>query len=212
MRALSGQNDLDYGEGINFNLLAFLGDLDSTVVDLGCGTGGWAPMLRAAGATRIVGVEPSAGADLARTRFDEVFSGTVEDAPASLFVGASLVVLADVLEHLIDPWNVLRRLRDCVEPGTKLAISVPNVQSVRVWLPIALRGRFDYSDIGGPMDRGHLRWFTQRTLHDAVADAGWAPERMGGVLLGRVATTLMTATGGRGHGLAYHQLHLLARA
>jgi 2-polyprenyl-3-methyl-5-hydroxy-6-metoxy-1,4-benzoquinol methylase len=210
--ALAGQTNAAYGEGINFNLLKFMGPLSGVVIDLGCGTGGWASYLRNAGATRIKGLEPSDGGVLANERYDDVLRCSIEDAPAEFFSDASTVVMADVLEHLTDPWGVLRKIRQSVPDGATLAISVPNLQNIRLLLPIVISGDFEYSDLGGIRDRGHLRWFTQSSLAKSVTAADWKIERQGGYLHGRIANYSTRGTRGRAAPWFYKQLHLLGRA
>lgn len=210
--ALPGQNDLAYGSGVNFNLLAFMGALDGIVVDVGCGAGEWAEELRAAGAKHLRGLEPTEGAQAARARYDEVFEGTLEQAPPGFFSGASLVVFADVLEHLVDPWSALSLVRQAVPKGCQLAISLPNVQNWRLLSSILVRGRFDYSDAGGILDRGHLRWFTATSLAETVEAAGWSVSKRDGYALGRISNFAMASTRGRAGSWVYHQLHLMAVA
>ena len=80
------------------------------------------------------------------------------------------IVCADVLEHLVDPPSVLRALRARLAPGGSVLISVPNVAHLYVRL-LLLAGRFDYID-RGILDRTHLRFFTERSLRELVAEAG----------------------------------------
>ena len=47
-----------------------------------------------------------------------------EIAPASL----DLILCLDVLEHLVDPWSVVRRLSPLLAPGGRLIVSVPNIR------------------------------------------------------------------------------------
>ena len=38
-----------------------------------------------------------------------------------------MIIFADVLEHLVDPWGVLRELRPMLSPGGRVLLSVPNI-------------------------------------------------------------------------------------
>lgn len=208
----AGQADHSYGEEVNQRLLDFIGSLSGTVLDVGCGTGQWAPQLRRLGAGRLLALEPSADADAARLKYDGVMRCTVEEAPLSFIGETDTIIAADVLEHLPDPWAVLRRLREGVQPGTRLVVSLPNAQAARQLVPILLQGKFDYSADGGWLDVGHLRWFTQRTLTEALTRTSWRPVREGGYVLGRMSNMILRATAGRATGLAYFQLHVDAVA
>jgi len=82
-----------------------------------------------------------------------------------------LILAADVLEHLRDPWSLARRLAGCLAPGGRLLLSVPNVAYLGVLVDL-LRGRFRYGN-EGLMDRSHLRFFTFDSLRDLLEEAGW---------------------------------------
>jgi hypothetical protein len=60
------------------------------------------------------------------------------------------------------------------------------------------------------MDRTHLRWFTEASLADEVAGAGWTVMRFGQVDTGR-SGRLNALAGGRLNGLLAVQIQLLAR-
>ena len=146
----------------------------STVLDIGCYTGGLAASLMRQG-HRVVGLEqdPEA-ARIAQSIGVEVLTGSVED-PALLTelqdVRPDVVLLLDVLEHLCDPAHVLRGLHSIVRPGGHLLVTGPNVAywSLRKSL---LLGKWDYGD-AGLMDRTHLRFFTKSTWIALISEAGY---------------------------------------
>src|SRR6266480_6488689 len=83
------------------------------VLDVGCGAGTVARQLREEGAERLVGIEPDPGAAAAAGGVcDEVLAMTVESALDELEGPYDTILCHDVLEHLIDPWKVLRQLRE----------------------------------------------------------------------------------------------------
>ena len=92
--------------------------------------------------------------------------------PATQLAGErfDLVVLADVLEHLPDPWDALATCRQMLAPGGTVLLSVPNVSHYTVAWPLLL-GRWQYVD-SGLLDRTHLRFFTPSSLADALSQAG----------------------------------------
>lgn len=162
-----------YGETENTALLNFMGTLHGTVLDLGCGRGSWAPRLRALGARRIIGLEPSADAELARDKYDQVVRLPIEQVESLPCV--DIIIAADVLEHLVDPWDVLAKLRRAAGHNGRIYCSVPNMQYIKSLWTIA-RGDFPYT-AGGFWDRTHLRWFTAGSLTSALAEAGWRVDR-----------------------------------
>jgi 2-polyprenyl-3-methyl-5-hydroxy-6-metoxy-1,4-benzoquinol methylase len=143
------------------------------VLDVGCGAGALAPGLRAAGASEVVGVEivPAAAARAAEV-MDRVVAGPVEDALDELDGAFDTTLCLDVLEHLVDPSDVLNRLRALAAPGGTLQISVPNARHYSLVRDLVLRGTFGYSD-HGHRDDTHLRWFTRRDMVELIGRTGW---------------------------------------
>ena len=60
--------------------------------------------------------------------------GSIEDESTweAAGCGFDCVVFADVLEHLRDPWAVLRRCREALRSGGHVVASIPNVAYYRV--------------------------------------------------------------------------------
>ena len=81
------------------------------------------------------------------------------------------IICADVVEHLRDPWSLVRRLGGLLEPDGRLLLSVPNVGYLGVLVDL-LRGNFSYRD-EGLLDRSHLRFFTFDSLRDLLEQGGW---------------------------------------
>lgn len=149
---------------------------DARVLDIGCGCGANAAVIRAmAPHAHLVGIEPSAAAaDIARGQgFDEVHE---TDALAWLRASNAepfdAVVLSDVLEHIADPVAMLRELsRAEALRNATWVISVPNYA---VWYNRirTLLGRFSYQ-WSGLFDRTHLRFFTRRSIQDVFKYCGF---------------------------------------
>lgn len=169
---LRGERPADYGSRVRAEPLAFLAPPLGEVLDVGCAEGASADALRAAGATRIAGIElDEQFAEVARGRLAEVVTGSVEEElpwPPESF---DTILCYDVLEHLRDPWTVLARLRDLVRPGGRVHVALPNARHTSVWVPLVLRGRFAYAP-AGLLDVTHLRFFARRDAEELVRGAG----------------------------------------
>jgi 2-polyprenyl-3-methyl-5-hydroxy-6-metoxy-1,4-benzoquinol methylase len=149
-----------------------------SVLDVGCGSGGVAPGLRRAGATRLTGIEVvPEQAELARTRYEQVITAPVEQALRDLEGRFETILCLDVLEHLPDPEQVMRDLHRVAAPGARLQVSVPNARHVSLMRDLIFRGTFGYTD-WGHRDRTHLRWFTRRDIADAMECNGWSVQRV----------------------------------
>lgn len=148
------------------------------VLEVGCANGELGRLLRSRG-HHVTGIElvPEMAAR-ARRWLDRVLTADVEmdgfPFPPDSF---DAIVFADVLEHLIDPWRVLREAADVLTKGGVVVASIPNVQNIDV-LRRLLRGRWEYRE-RGILDRGHLRFFTLHTIRALFAQAGLTLEHVG---------------------------------
>jgi 2-polyprenyl-3-methyl-5-hydroxy-6-metoxy-1,4-benzoquinol methylase len=149
------------------------------VLDVGCATGYLAAELSARGCV-VDGIEfDPVAAGQARAHCREVVAGDLE-APLiraeveRMLAGVrpDVVVCADVLEHLRDPWAVLAWLKTLLPPDGRAVISVPNIAHWTARRAL-LRGRFDYAD-HGLFDRTHLRFFTRESAAELARRAGLA--------------------------------------
>jgi SAM-dependent methyltransferase len=92
-----------------------------------------------------------------------------------------LIVLVAVIEHVVDPFGVLRELHRLLKPGGRLLIDTPNIAKWTRRLRLAL-GQFPSTAAqeegfrtydGQPADlydEGHLHYFTFRSLERACRE------------------------------------------
>lgn len=83
-----------------------------------------------------------------------------------------VVTMLDIVEHLADPVDVLRRAARALVPGGALVVYTPNHRAVIVALARvlhALRVRYPVREIFG---RNHVAFFDDRTLPEALRRAG----------------------------------------
>jgi 2-polyprenyl-3-methyl-5-hydroxy-6-metoxy-1,4-benzoquinol methylase len=145
--------------GSHERILSLLQELPagSSVLDVGSASGYFGKRLAGKG-YYVVGVEQNeSAASVAAAFYDEFVVADVE-AGLRLSRKFDVIVLADVLEHLRHPLNVLIHLRDLLSSTGRFVISVPNVANIYVRLSLLL-GRFEYAD-RGILDETHLRFFT----------------------------------------------------
>jgi len=184
----------DYFAHARTEVAALLPKNCGRVLEIGCGSGATLGWLRQNHlAVRTVGIEIAEAAALqARVFADEVHCLDFErhELPG----GAQkfdLVMCLDVLEHMVDPWAVVDRLvKNYLEIGGTLIVSLPNVRHYSVVLPLLFGGRWDYED-AGLLDRTHLRFFTRASAAallshpqfgpvscTATGFAGWSAKRV----------------------------------
>ncbi len=131
---------------------ASVGEMGAALVSRGCDVTGleYSPVLAAE----------------ARKRLTRVFEGDIEQLVADGFDPGGpfdCVIMADVLEHLRDPWRVVQWAADQIGDGGSMVISVPNVRHLRLIWAVVLRRSWPYQD-SGIFDRTHLRWFAHENL------------------------------------------------
>jgi len=160
----------------NPELLAFLPKDSRTIVEVGCSSGALAKAYKEINADcYYIGVEiDSEYAELSRRYCDSVLNVNIEEADEEAFgslVEADCWVFGDTLEHLKDPWSLLRRIRGSVSPDACIVACIPNAQHWSVQA-ILNCGLFRYED-AGLMDRTHLRWFTRITIMELFQATGF---------------------------------------
>jgi SAM-dependent methyltransferase len=165
-----------YGAMANPDLVARVPPRARSVVDVGCGAGGFGRALRTKGfAGRLTGIEPDPVlAAQAAAHYDRVHRIDIDVQGVPMSPGSvDVLVYGDVLEHLRDPWGVLKRDAGLLAPGGTLLVCIPNLEH---WSFAArlLAGRWRYEETG-LFDRTHLRWFTRGGMQDAILAAGLRP-------------------------------------
>jgi trans-aconitate methyltransferase len=147
------------------------------VLDVGCYCGGTGAVIkqRWPGAT-VVGIEPlAAAADYAAGRLDRVVNSMLEEvefadigiAPNSVDV----IVFADVLEHMYNPWSALVLARTLLTDDGIVLASIPNVRNLRL-INNLINGRWTYEGLG-LLDVTHIRFFTLAEVRDMFAQTGF---------------------------------------
>lgn len=163
----------DYYRRPRSEALARLAAPIGSVLDVGCGAGGVGAGLRASGGGLLVGVElnPEA-ARQAKSIYDEVLCGRAELVLPALDTPFDTILCYDILEHLVDPAQLLREAWRLAKPRAQLHVSVPNARHFSLLMDLAVRGTFGYAP-AGHRDNTHLRWFTLRDLDELLAGTGW---------------------------------------
>jgi len=156
---------------ICLDLLAKRGVTEGRLLDAGCGPGWALAAFRDAG-FEVTGIDASSAAvATARSRGLDARLADLEKEPFEAAcdrgAGFSVVVALEVLEHLNDPLDVLRRLLALLEPGGAAVVSLPN----EIALPARLQVLFGRLPFGGHADP-HLRHFDRGHARRLLTEAG----------------------------------------
>lgn len=93
---------------------------DATVLDIGCGGGGWLRMLAGAGFTRLTGADPYLSATIESGPI-RILNAEVEEVEGRF----DLVACSHALEHMADPETALRSMAALLSDEGWLLISIP---------------------------------------------------------------------------------------
>lgn len=144
------------------------------VLEVGCSTGSFTKHLRDQECT-VTCIEIDAeAAQRAKCFAESVIIDDIED-PTIWFKlphKFEVILFMHVLEHLVDPWRVLREARSfLVEDGFIISI-IPNIACWQTREQLFFRGDFQYEKCG-ILDLTHLRFFTFFTAQELIREAGY---------------------------------------
>jgi SAM-dependent methyltransferase len=170
-----------HNEPMNRDLLDRIPLSASVVLDVGCNTGALGAAYRRLNPrARLLGIDANPQlAELAAQRYDEVAVVDLERDPMPFALDRPIdcIVYGDVLEHMRDPWALLRRHAEVLRDEGVILISVPNVEHW-YFADRLLRGVWKYEP-HGLLDETHLRWFTLESMREGLQAIGLHPYEVG---------------------------------
>lgn len=164
---------------INQELLSLVPAQARRIVEVGCMQGALARAVRERSPQvhfTGIDIDPEYAAVAAR-HCNDAFAcdiEKIEPARWDKLFPSDCWIFGDCLEHLRDPWLLLRKIRTAIDPDGTLLVCIPNAQHWSIQWRLA-SGNFRYED-SGLLDRTHIRWFTRVTLLEMFAGAGWKVE------------------------------------
>ncbi|MHB1706482.1 MAG: glycosyltransferase [Acidithiobacillus sp.] len=160
------------------------------VLEVGCGGGPTGRLIKEKWPESVVvGMDIDAESlNIAKTVLDAVIRAEKDPCDTDMTcqsggrVGPETVdtlILADVLEHLENPWKVLRWLRAFLKPDAQIVVSLPNVRNLGVMAGLRA-GHWRYA-VSGILDVTHLRFFTRESAMSLLAECGYEIIHQGAV-------------------------------
>ncbi|QNM98503.1 methyltransferase domain-containing protein [Chitinimonas koreensis] len=166
-----------YHAGARADLVEMFSNNPKLVLDIGCASGGTGELLkRKFPECQVWGVETNrAAARIAAGRLDRVLVGMFEDFDLEKegIAKGSLdgVILADVLEHMYNPWAVMTALQPYLSTAAQVIVSIPNVRNLKLMEDLAA-GFWRY-DAAGLLDITHIRFFTLKEFRRFLHETGF---------------------------------------
>ncbi len=171
---LKAREENNYYAQTRPEMLEFIPRSAKRILEIGCGQGLFANLVKKNRQAEIWGVEkePSA-ARLAENQLEQVLIGDVfsliDKLPDNYF---DCLVFNDVLEHLIEPFLLLDKLKSKLVKEGVMVFSVPNVRYFLNLKNLMINKQWRYEE-AGVLDKTHLRFFTKKSLIESLAQGGF---------------------------------------
>lgn len=166
----------DYHALIRSDIFPIVPKQGGTLLDIGGGIGATASSLKSSGHCERAGVIDLVQQDPARLGLDFHYSGNLEEPGFLKQISAkegpfNTVLCLDVLEHIRDPWTLIKELHEALAPNGVIVASIPNMRHYKASFPLFFQGKWDLQE-SGIRDRTHLRWFVRETAIDLMTSSG----------------------------------------
>jgi 2-polyprenyl-3-methyl-5-hydroxy-6-metoxy-1,4-benzoquinol methylase len=163
----------------NPELLALIPLQTKNIIEIGCSSGALAREFKKnSSGCHWLGIEiDSTYADMAKRYCDKIIVLNIESATEGFWEetkNADCWIFGDVLEHLKDPWKILKLIRANISNTGSVVACIPNAQHWTLQAKLSI-GDFRYED-SGLLDKTHLRWFTRQTIIEMFDQAGFQIE------------------------------------
>ncbi|MEN8905172.1 MAG: class I SAM-dependent methyltransferase [Clostridiales bacterium] len=170
-------NDIDNldlsDENNSISLVISQIDDNSTVLDVGIGTGYVGEFLKVKKDCRVFGIEFSEAlinAATVKNCYKDIFKVNLDYINDSREYKKLIcsnykfdyIIFADLLEHLKNPKEILCTLSELLNDNGKILISIPDISNIDVVLNL-FDGKFNYNHYG-LLDSTHLRFFTRNSF------------------------------------------------
>lgn len=137
------------------------------VLDVGCGTG--ATLLYIKNLYKnanLYGIEIGKISSKIANAYANVINEDIEQVNLQLQYEENFfdyIILGDILEHLENPWKLLKNLKLYLKKDGYILASIPNIMHISVIREI-INGSFTYQE-AGILDKTHLRFFTLSEIY-----------------------------------------------
>jgi 2-polyprenyl-3-methyl-5-hydroxy-6-metoxy-1,4-benzoquinol methylase len=163
-----------YFFNIRDDLIRLIPPQAENILEVGCAGGMTGKALREKGFKEIIGIELNEEVVQAgRSYYDQLIIGDVEEVHLPFEKEHfDCILYGDVLEHLVDPWKVLKNHHALLKRGGAIICSIPNIRHYRIIKKLFFKGKWEYTE-DGIMDKTHLRFFTLDSIRRMLGEAGF---------------------------------------
>jgi 2-polyprenyl-3-methyl-5-hydroxy-6-metoxy-1,4-benzoquinol methylase len=153
-----------------------------SILDIGCGQGAFLKLIKDKTGAETWGVEmmPTLS-ETAKKNVDNLLIGKIEDLldliPNNYF---DCITFNDVLEHVLEPTEVLRLIKPKLRIDGVIIASIPNVRYISNLYELLIKKDWEYKD-SGILDSTHFRFFTQKSMKRMFENAGYKLLKQDGI-------------------------------
>ena len=171
--------NIEYFNGLNEKLFLSIPISSVNILELGCANGflGFAYKQKNPN-TKWTGLDINQNAVMnSNNKLDRVLLVDLNfEKLSSLFSKNEFdtIVIGDLLEHLLDPYELISQLRDVTNDNSTIVCCIPNMVNVQV-LEKIITGDMTYDD-NGLLDKTHQRFFSLPSAFKMFLDNGFIPE------------------------------------
>jgi len=171
-----------YYKSTRDDMVEYIPDGIQKSLEFGCGTGNFSYKLKKNTGAEVWAVEinPEAAKQASQV-LDRVINKDALEAlgelPDNYF---DCVLFFDVLEHLVNPYELLTEIKPKLSSRGVIICSIPNIRYYRVFKSYLISGEWNYKD-HGVLDKTHLRFFTKKSIEQMFRILKYDIERLEGI-------------------------------
>lgn len=158
---------IGYYRNLKNEILPFIPSESKTILDVGCGQSYFLMNVKNKKNNKIEtwGIEPVEEiSEEGGKNVDHFITGKVEDSlqfiPDNYF---DVITFNDVLEHLLDPVEVLKKIKNKLSQNGVIVASIPNVRFFYNLKNLLIYKDWEYTE-SGILDSTHIRFFTKKSM------------------------------------------------
>jgi SAM-dependent methyltransferase len=145
--------------GLHATLLPIVQSLgltpDARILDVACGTGAWLSRLHGVRFVDLWGIDRDADNFQAHDAAHFIAADLDRESPFP--ANLALVTMIEIIEHVKNPYRLIRMAENALVPGGWLLISSPNIYSLRARLRFLIRPRLPHFERSrAPIDEDHI--------------------------------------------------------
>jgi 2-polyprenyl-3-methyl-5-hydroxy-6-metoxy-1,4-benzoquinol methylase len=175
----------EYFSNVRHDLLQFakINNKNLKILEIGCGYGETLYFLKKTEIAEFtLGIdifEDKKNPTLYKDKANIIF-GDIEQLDLSEYEDFfDFIIFADVLEHILEPINVLEKTKKYLKKEGEILISMPNIRHFSSFIKIFIKGNFTYEN-SGIFDKTHLRFYCKKDINDLIINANFKTSKKSG--------------------------------